>query len=145
MKKPSFPVGARVLVDGYREAKVRGAFPSGSTSYLFPHYLVDLGPDDRNVAVHVDRVGVDRREPLPPWMPGDEAFVAAPDEVIAVTFVAFGTGGRNFRIKPVERDMCVVKRVSDGDEWCCRLADLYVDATAAAIRSSTLGEEALRD
>lgn len=58
-----FPPGARVLVDGRDEAIVKQAFPEGSTSYLFPHYKLDIVGGDRNVAVNMNRVGVERRRP----------------------------------------------------------------------------------
>lgn len=80
--KSVFPSGARVLVDGEREAIVRQAFPEGSTSFFFPHYKVDfcnVGPErrwsagdrariedgDTNVAVAMHRVGVERKKPCP--------------------------------------------------------------------------------
>lgn len=67
-----FPVGALVLVDGEREGRVRSAWPEGSTSFAFPHYRIDFtatgstpmrallthSPQDANVAVAVNRVGV---------------------------------------------------------------------------------------
>ena len=56
----TFPSGARVLVDGRDEAIVRQAFPAGSSSYLFPHYKLDFVGGDRNIAVSMDRVGVER-------------------------------------------------------------------------------------
>jgi hypothetical protein len=57
---PVFPCGARVLVDGRDEAVVKQAFPNGSSSFLFAHYKVDIVGGDRNVAVGIDRVGVER-------------------------------------------------------------------------------------
>jgi hypothetical protein len=57
-KKSMFPCGARVLIDGRDQAIVRATFPEGSTSYLFPHYKVDIVGGGRNVAVAVARVGV---------------------------------------------------------------------------------------
>lgn len=57
----AFPIGARVLVDGRDEAIVRQVFPKGSTSYLFPHYKLDIIRGDKNVAVSMKRVGVRRR------------------------------------------------------------------------------------
>jgi hypothetical protein len=56
-----FPSGARVLVDGRDEAIVRQAFPKGSSSFMFPHYKVDFVGGDKNVAVNMKRVGVDRK------------------------------------------------------------------------------------
>jgi hypothetical protein len=56
----SFPSGARVLIDGRDEAIVRQAFPEGSSSYLFPHYKLDIVGGDKNVAVAMKRIGVDR-------------------------------------------------------------------------------------
>lgn len=61
-RDPFFPVGARVLVDGRDEAIVAQAFPEGSSSYLFPHYKVHFVGGDRNVAVAMKRVGVERAE-----------------------------------------------------------------------------------
>jgi hypothetical protein len=57
-----FPHGARVLVDGRDEAIVKQAFPQGSTSYMFPHYKLDIVDGDKNVAVAMNRVGVDRKK-----------------------------------------------------------------------------------
>ena len=59
----TFPIGARVLVDGRDEAKIRCAFPEGSTRFLFPHYLVTFtgAPADERIAVAWGRVGVDRK------------------------------------------------------------------------------------
>jgi len=59
--KHVFPPGARVLIDGRDEARVKQAFPEGSSSYLFPHYKLDIIDGDTNVAVHMSRVGVERR------------------------------------------------------------------------------------
>lgn len=56
-----FPIGARVLVDGRDEAIVKQAFPEGSTSFLFPHYKLNFVGGDKNVAVSMKRVGVERR------------------------------------------------------------------------------------
>lgn len=53
-----FPVGARVLVDGKYQARVLQAFPEGSSSYLFPHYKLDIVGGDKNVAMAMKRVGV---------------------------------------------------------------------------------------
>jgi hypothetical protein len=61
MSKP-FPVGARILVDGRDEAIVKQAFPEGSSSFLFPHYKLDFVGGDKNVAVSVARVGVERKK-----------------------------------------------------------------------------------
>ncbi len=52
-----FPIGARVLVDGV-PAIVKAYWPEGTSSFLFPHYKLDFIGGDRNVAVHVSRVGV---------------------------------------------------------------------------------------
>lgn len=56
-----FPVGARILVDGSREALIAQAFPEGSSSFLFPHYKVHFVGGDRNVAVALHRCGVIKR------------------------------------------------------------------------------------
>jgi hypothetical protein len=52
----AFPIGARVRIDGRNEAIVREVFPEGSTSFLFPHYKVDMVHGDKNVAVAMTRV-----------------------------------------------------------------------------------------
>lgn len=56
-----FPVGARVLVDGEVEARVRACWPHGTWTLLGPHYKVDILDGDKNVAVHYRRVGVVRK------------------------------------------------------------------------------------
>ena len=56
-----FPIGARILIDGRDEAIVRDYFPVGSSSYLWPHYMVRFVGGDDNVCVSVKRVGVTRR------------------------------------------------------------------------------------
>ncbi len=61
MKASVFPVGAKVLVDGRDIATVKQAFPEGSSSYLFPHYKLDFVGGDKNVAVAMKRVGVERK------------------------------------------------------------------------------------
>lgn len=53
-----FPIGAKVYVDKLHLAYVRGVFPEGSSSFLFPHYKVDFIDGDKNVAIKLDRVGV---------------------------------------------------------------------------------------
>ena len=46
----TFPVGARILVDGRDEAVIQQVFPEGSSSFMFPHYRVRfLGGDSRAV------------------------------------------------------------------------------------------------
>lgn len=52
----TFPVGAAVLIDGKRKARVLAAFPAGSTSYAFPHYR--LREQGQSVVVAMSRVGV---------------------------------------------------------------------------------------
>ena len=59
--KTVFPVGARVYIDGRDLAIVRAAFPEGSSSYLFPHYKVDVLAGDKNMAVAMSRIGVKKR------------------------------------------------------------------------------------
>lgn len=54
----TFPIGAKVLVDGRDLAIVKQAFPEGSSSFLFPHYKLDFLHGDKNVAVSLKRVGV---------------------------------------------------------------------------------------
>jgi hypothetical protein len=56
-----FPIGARVLIDGQDEAIIKEVFPQGSTSFLFPHYKVDVIGGDRNVTVSMKRINVDSR------------------------------------------------------------------------------------
>ena len=55
----TFPIGARVLVDGRDEAIVAQVFPDGSTSLLAPHYCVRFvgGPPNEQVKVSMNRVG----------------------------------------------------------------------------------------
>lgn len=53
-----FRPGAKVYVDGRDLAIVRGRYPKGSTSFLFPHYKVDYVDGDQNVAVAFNRVGL---------------------------------------------------------------------------------------
>ncbi len=54
----TFPVGAKVYVDGVDLAVVNQAFPEGSSSYPFPHYKVSFVGGDKNVAIATRRVGV---------------------------------------------------------------------------------------
>ena len=56
----TFPVGARVLIDGLDEAVVAQVFPEGSSSLLAPHYKVRFvgGRPGEQVAVAMSRVGV---------------------------------------------------------------------------------------
>ena len=70
----TFPVGALVLVDGERYARVGQSFPEGSSSYMFPHYKVHFVGGDQNVAVNVNRVGVTPRKgvKLPPPPPASD-------------------------------------------------------------------------
>lgn len=53
----TFPIGSRVLVDGSKEALIKGVFPEGSVSYSFPHYKIDYRDGDKNVAVAMVRLG----------------------------------------------------------------------------------------
>lgn len=59
--KNGFPKGAIVYLDGQVKARVREFYPKGSTSYLFPHYRLDVHAGDKNIAVNVNRVGVVKR------------------------------------------------------------------------------------
>jgi hypothetical protein len=43
------------------ETDAYGAFPEGSSSYLFPHYKLHVIGGDSNVAVAMTRVGVVRK------------------------------------------------------------------------------------
>lgn len=61
-----FPPGARVLVDGRDAAIVKQAFPEGSSSFLFPHYKLDIVGGDKNVAVAMKRVGVRAAKEIKP-------------------------------------------------------------------------------
>jgi len=55
----TFPVGARVYVDGRDEAIVAQVFPEGSSSLMGPHYCVRFkGGDGGQVKVSMKRVGV---------------------------------------------------------------------------------------
>lgn len=56
-----FPPGAKVLVDGRDLAIVKQAFPKGSHALSGPHYKVNFVDGDKNVAVPMKRVGVERR------------------------------------------------------------------------------------
>lgn len=60
-----FPPGAKVYINGRVLAKVREAFPEGSTSYSHPHYKVDIQGGERNVAVPFDQVGVTLKRDRP--------------------------------------------------------------------------------
>lgn len=60
----SFPIGARVYVDGRYIARIRAHFPKGSSSYAWPHYKLDYAGGDRDVAVACKRVGVDAHRDL---------------------------------------------------------------------------------
>jgi hypothetical protein len=53
-----FPHGAKVLIDGEVLATVKQCFPEGSSSYLFPHYKVDVIDGDKNMAVSMSRISV---------------------------------------------------------------------------------------
>ena len=57
----TFPVGARILVDGRDEAVIQQVFPEGSSSFMFPHYRVRFVGGDSNVAITLHRVGVKRK------------------------------------------------------------------------------------
>lgn len=63
--KPTFPIGARVLVDGRDEAIVQQVFPMGSSSFAFPHYKVRFVGGDSNVAVALGRVSAERKPHAP--------------------------------------------------------------------------------
>jgi hypothetical protein len=52
------PPGAVVLIDGKHRATVVQAFPEGSTSYVFPHYIVNVEHGDRGVAIAMNRCAV---------------------------------------------------------------------------------------
>lgn len=58
MNTNGFPIGARVLIDGSYQAIVKAYYPEGSSSFLFPHYKVDVPGGDKNMAVSLKRVGV---------------------------------------------------------------------------------------
>jgi hypothetical protein len=64
--KHFFPVGARVYVDGDadQQAIVSQVFPEGSTSLLYPHYVLRPvgGTHDEKFSVKLDRVGVDLKK-----------------------------------------------------------------------------------
>jgi hypothetical protein len=59
--KTTLVPGARALVDGRDEVKIRQAFPNGSSSFLFPHYKVDYIGGDKNIAVPWGQVSVRRK------------------------------------------------------------------------------------
>lgn len=55
----TFPVGARVYVDGRDVVTIVQVFPEGSTSLYAPHYCVRFkGGDGGQVKVSMKRVGV---------------------------------------------------------------------------------------
>jgi|WetSurMetagenome_2_1015567.scaffolds.fasta_scaffold31626_8 hypothetical protein len=59
----TFPVGARVYVDGRDEATIAQVFPEGSTSLMGPHYCVRFkGGGNEQVKVSMKRVGVTLKE-----------------------------------------------------------------------------------
>jgi hypothetical protein len=66
-KKPkkSFPLGAKVYVNGRDLAIVKQAFPEGAEGRRWPHYKVDFVDGDKNVVVHWKNVGVKRSRSAP--------------------------------------------------------------------------------
>lgn len=59
MNQHTFPVGARVYVDGRDLATIAQVFPEGSSSLMGPHYCVRFdGGDGGQVKVSMKRVGV---------------------------------------------------------------------------------------
>lgn len=67
--KKVFPSGAQVYVDGRDLARVKFAFPEGSSSLAGPYYIVDFEGGDKGVKVSMKRVGVKpnpRRAVFPP-------------------------------------------------------------------------------
>ena len=52
----TFPIGALVLLDGRYVVRVVDVFPEGSTSYLFPHYVIKS--KGSRVVVKLDRISV---------------------------------------------------------------------------------------
>jgi hypothetical protein len=72
-----FPSGAKVYVDGQYTAKVLQAFPQGSTSYLFPHYQVQIGNETSVVAMN--RVGVVKKKRAAGLTPEEERWAAEYD------------------------------------------------------------------
>ena len=64
MSASTFPVGARVYIDGRDEAIVAQVFPKGSTSLAFPHYCVRFaGASRAQLKVGMSRIGIVRRVP----------------------------------------------------------------------------------
>ena len=60
----TFPVGARVYIDGRDVATIAQVFPEGSTSLMAPHYCVRFeGGGDEQVKVSMKRVGVEMTKP----------------------------------------------------------------------------------
>jgi hypothetical protein len=60
----TFPVGARVYVDGRDLATIAQSFPEGSTSLMAPHYCVRFdGGGNEQVKVSMKRVGVVKKDP----------------------------------------------------------------------------------
>lgn len=57
----TFPVGARVYVDGKDQAIIAQVFPEGSSALTAPHYCVRfVGGGSEQVRVAMHRVGVDK-------------------------------------------------------------------------------------
>lgn len=62
MTAKTFPIGARVYVDGRDEAFIAQVFPEGSSSLRSPHYCVRFkGGADEQVKVSMKRVGVEKK------------------------------------------------------------------------------------
>ncbi len=59
--KTTLVPGARAYLDGRYLVVVKAAYPQGSSSFLFPHYKIDMVGGDRNVAVSMDRIGIDKK------------------------------------------------------------------------------------
>jgi hypothetical protein len=62
----TFPVGARVYVDGEQLATIAQVFPEGSSSLMGPHYCVRFdGGDGGQVKVSMKRIGVVKKGSKP--------------------------------------------------------------------------------
>jgi len=54
----TYPIGAKILVDGHRPAIIMEAYPEGSTSYLFAHYVLRFVGSTERTIIAMSRVGI---------------------------------------------------------------------------------------
>lgn len=117
-----FRSGARVFVDGKSQAIVRQAFPKGSTSHLFAHYKVDLIGGDTNVAIAMDRVGVERA--TRPAYTKTTTFASDGFERTALVLGSPGAGSIDILDKNGKRVAQINLSFSDGGNEECFIADV---------------------